>query len=73
MSKPGVPTDNLIRTSSLDGAVGFTVRDPEITVVKARAAVRAPCGATVLWRPHAVGEGFFETAMPVVLALIITG
>ena len=49
------------------------MRDPEITVVKARAAVRAPCGATDLWRPHAVGEGFFETAMPVVLALIITG
>ncbi len=60
VSKPGVPTNNLIRVSSLDGAVGFTVRDPELYVVKARAAVRAHCGATDLWRPHAVGEGFIR-------------
>ena len=59
---------------SLDGAVGFSVRDPEIYVFKASAAVCTCGGATNIRRPHAVGEGgFFGAAMPSVLALMITG
>jgi succinate dehydrogenase/fumarate reductase flavoprotein subunit len=60
---------------SLDGAVGFSVRDPEIYVFKARAAVCTGGGAINIRRPHAVGEGgfFFGATMPSVLALMITG
>jgi succinate dehydrogenase/fumarate reductase flavoprotein subunit len=44
---------------NLDGAVGFSVRDPEIYVFKAGAAVCTCGGATNIRRPHAVGEGGF--------------
>ena len=39
------------------GAVGFSTRDPKITVFKARAVICGCGGATNVWRPHAVGEG----------------
>lgn len=42
---------------NIAGAVGFSVRDLKIYVFKARAVVCACGGATIVWRPHAVGEG----------------
>ena len=57
---------------SLDGAVGFGVRGPEIYVFKAGAAVCTGGGALDVRRPQA-RAGFAGATMPSVLALIITG
>ena len=39
------------------GAVGFSVRDNKIYVFKAKAVISAAGGATMVFRPHSVGEG----------------
>src|SRR5262249_32989063 len=39
------------------GALGFSVRDNTIYVFKARAVISAAGGATMVFRPHSVGEG----------------
>ncbi len=39
------------------GAMGFSVRDHKVYVFRAQAVVVAAGGATMVFRPHAVGEG----------------
>ena len=39
------------------GALGFSVRDNKIYVFKAKAVISAAGGATMVFRPHSVGEG----------------
>jgi adenylylsulfate reductase subunit A len=39
------------------GAVGFSVRDGKTYVFRAKAVISAAGGATMVFRPHAVGEG----------------
>src|SRR6059036_4172060 len=38
------------------GAIGFSVRDNKIYVFKAKAVISAAGGATMVFRPHSVGE-----------------
>ncbi len=39
------------------GALGFSVRDNKIYVFKAKAVISSAGGATMVFRPHSVGEG----------------
>jgi adenylylsulfate reductase subunit A len=39
------------------GAVGFSVRDHKLYVFRARAVISSAGGATMVYRPHSVGEG----------------
>ena len=39
------------------GAVGFSVRDKKVYVFKAKAVISSAGGATLVFRPHSVGEG----------------
>src|SRR5262249_57448972 len=39
------------------GAVGFSVRDNKMYVFKAKAVISSAGGATMVFRPHSVGEG----------------
>lgn len=44
-------------TGHAAGAVGFSVREHQVYVFKARAVISSAGGATGVFRPHAVGEG----------------